>query len=630
MHVRKGRGSARSGSSFRKQLLRNANRVGGRQPQIVRYSPEPHASSDVRIRLNRRQLNFALAGDADVCRRGIFRARDLDSQILERGGQLLERGWCGKFRVGGESIAVEHRCLNQLNRRHGRAPCEILGDISGDCGSGGFEAGFAFVAVLRKKVESYLRVENRLLDGAEGKQVCGLRFELVDSGLIAFRDGRKKRGGDCSGRELCDSRCQRAGNHNRGGGRRICELVRRTVCSWPGLGWNQGSERRYPGCSFPTRRENAREIDDGGACGLGCLPVSLGGGGDSGEECEAHFFKTIRCELADKGRLAGGFREGSGHYADVEQNNFIGREIALFEDELQLLTSKRGRADNRYAVGIRKARRHGSRSSRSRTVTREANHLKHDAVKSIGGGNSQQRGAGQKDNRSDESSPEDDGKRRLPLGPLDIFEAVMPQRARHQDSEGGDQRQPEQGDARIVDRVAKRVYNGRDHAGGGGSGHPDEVAIPAGCHSFDVETREAPGATADEEESDEPAKFGEVQRRRRICGSHGADSPGVAENGRSDTEADDVGERIKFFSEVAVGAHRARDASIERVEEDGETDGAGGVVEVGHFTIECGENGIVTAQKIGDGENTGEDVDAAAEAVFAKRISRPFFVADRI
>ena len=49
-----------------------------------------------------------------------------------------------------------------------------------------------------------------------------------------------------------------------------------------------------------------------------------------------------------------------------------------------------------------------------------------------------------------------------------------------------------------------------------------------------------------------------------------------------------------------------------------------------HFAVECGENRVVTAQKIGHGENTGEDVDAAAEAVFAKRISRPFFVADRI
>ena len=214
-------------------------------------------------------------------------------------------------------------------------------------------------------------------------------------------------------------------------------------------------------------------------------------------------------------------------------------------------------------------------------MTGEANHLKHDAVQGIGGGDGQQSGAGQEDNRSDESSPEDDGERRLPLGPLNIFEAVMPQGARHQDPEGSDQRKPEQGDARIVDGVAKRVDNGRDHAGSGGRGHPDEVAISTGRHSFDIETREAPGATADEEESDEPAEFGEVQHRRRICGSHGANSPGVGENGRSDTEADDVGKRVKFLSEVAVGAHRARDASIERIEEDSEADGAGGVVEVG-------------------------------------------------
>src|SRR4029077_14678777 len=115
------------------------------------------------------------------------------------------------------------------------------------------------------------------------------------------------------------------------------------------------------------------------------------------------------CELADKSRFATGFGEGSRHYARGEQNYFIRGEIALFEREPQLLTPERGRSNNRYAVRIRKARRHGSRSSRSRAMTREANHLKHDAVKSIGGGNSQQCGAGQKDHRSYESSPENDG-----------------------------------------------------------------------------------------------------------------------------------------------------------------------------------------------------------------------------
>ena len=206
----------------------------------------------------------------------------------------------------------------------------------------------------------------------------------------------------------------------------------------------------------------------------------------------------------------------------------------------------------------------------------------------------------------------------------------MLHRAGHQDTERHNQREPQQRNARIVDGITKRVHGSRNHPGTGGSGHSHKIAISTRRHSFDIETREAPGATADEEESDEPAEFSEVQRRQRIRGSHGANSPGVGENGGRDTEADDVGEGVKFLSEVAIGAHRARDASIERIEKDGEADGAGGVVEVRHFAVECGENRVVTAQKIGDGENAGENVDAAAEAVFAKRISRPFFVADRI
>jgi hypothetical protein len=88
-----------------------------------------------------------------------------------------------------------------LNRRYGRAAREVLSDVAGDCCSRGFEARLAFLAILGKKIEGYLRVENRLLDGAERKQVSGLRFELVDSGLIALRDRRKKRDGDCSRRK---------------------------------------------------------------------------------------------------------------------------------------------------------------------------------------------------------------------------------------------------------------------------------------------------------------------------------------------------------------------------------------------------------------------------------------------
>ncbi len=40
--------------------------------------------------------------------------------------------------------------------------------------------------------------------------------------------------------------------------------------------------------------------------------------------------------------------------------------------------------------------------------------------------------------------------------------------------------------------------------------------------------------------------------------------------------------------------------------------------------VERGENRVVTAQQIGDGENTGKDVDTAAEPVFAKRILAAF------
>src|ERR1700751_4781809 len=310
-----GRGNVRSGDSFRKQLLRNPHRVCCRKPQIIRYSPEPYASGHVRVRLNRRQLNFAFTGDANVRGGRILRPGDLHAQILECGGKLLERRWCGKFRVCGESVAVKHRGLDQLNRRSRRAACEILSDVSGDCCPGGFEAWLALVAVLGKKIEGYLRVEDRLLDGAEGKQVCGLRFELVDSSLIALRNRRKKHGSDCSRRKRGKACRERAGNHDRRSGRGVCDFVWGAIGSRARLRRNQSSERGYPGGRFSSGRENTCEIDDGGACGLCCLPVSLDVEGASGEKCEAHFVEAVRFELADEGGFATRFREGSGHYS---------------------------------------------------------------------------------------------------------------------------------------------------------------------------------------------------------------------------------------------------------------------------------------------------------------------------
>src|SRR4029077_14721121 len=118
------------------------------------------------------------------------------------------------------------------------------------------------------------------------------------------RNRRKKRGSNRSWRKRGERCRERAGNHDWRSGRGVCDFLWRAVGSRARLRRNQRGERRYPGGRLAVRSENARAIDNGGVCGLGCLPVSLGVGRDSGEKCEADSVETICFELANKGRFA--------------------------------------------------------------------------------------------------------------------------------------------------------------------------------------------------------------------------------------------------------------------------------------------------------------------------------------
>ncbi len=172
-------------------------------------------------------------------------------------------------------------------------------------------------------------------------------------------------------------------------------------------------------------------------------------------------------------------------------------------------------------------------------------------------------------------------------------------------------------------------YRG-DHASGGRSGHAGEKTAAARGHALNIEAREPPGTADHEEKSDEPAELDEVKRLGRLGGGHGAHAPNIGEERRGDSEADNVGERIKLLAEFAGGAHGAGDAAVEGIEQNGDTDGARGVVEIRRRAFQGGENGVITAEEIRDGENSGKDVNAAAMPLIAKRAARLVFVADRV
>src|SRR6267142_1365387 len=96
-------------------------------------------------------------------------------------------------------------------------------------------------------------------------------------------------------------------------------------------------------------------------------------------------------------------------------------------------------------------------------------------------------------------------------------------------------------------------------------------------------------------------------------------APRIGEDGWGDAEADDVRERIKLHAEFRVRAGEAGDAAVEGIEKNGEADGARGVVEVVEVscrsgkTVECGNDGVITAKKIRGGEHRGQKKNAATQ-----------------
>ncbi len=112
---------------------------------------------------------------------------------------------------------------------------------------------------------------------------------------------------------------------------------------------------------------------------------------------------------------------------------------------------------------------------------------------------------------------------------------------------------------------------------------------------LNIETRQTPRTATDEEKPDQPAKLGQVQRRRRISGGHRADAPRVSEHSGCDTETHHVGKRVELLAEFAIRAHRARHAAIQRIEQNREANCTRGVIEIGYFAVERRQNRIVAA-----------------------------------
>src|ERR1700678_33481 len=160
-----------------------------------------------------------------------------------------------------------------------------------------------------------------------------------------------------------------------------------------------------------------------------------------------------------------------------------------------------------------------------------------------------------------------------------------------------------------------------DHTRGCGNGHTNKVFAvrPARIRGLDiganVETRQAASPAKQKQEADKGAPLHHVLATDSIHGGgKGLKSPGVSEEAGSDSEGNDIGQRIKLLAKFAGGFGHARDAAIERVKRDGEADGQGGPVEMPrllHRTLQTLSDGVVAGSDVARGKKRRHDVHAS-------------------
>src|SRR5262249_46782061 len=132
---------------------------------------------------------------------------------------------------------------------------------------------------------------------------------------------------------------------------------------------------------------------------------------------------------------------------------------------------------------------------------------------------------------------------------------------------------------------------------------------------LDIEARQPHRATDGESERRDPAEPVIDRAETEVEG------PEECQNRRSDAEGDDVGKGVELEAEVAGGIGHSRDAAVEHVEHDRDSDRlSGGIVVAPHRR----DDGEVTAEDVADRKEAGQDVDAAAKPSASRRRSLAF------
>src|SRR5258705_3801440 len=213
-------------------------------------------------------------------------------------------------------------------------------------------------------------------------------------------------------------------------------------------------------------------------------------------------------------------------------------------------------------------------------MAENANDLQDQAAGNVAGSERSKNDFGIFPDYGDEEAEKHDGERGLAAGPGHIFEAVVADGAGHKRAENSGEEKPCHGPALVVDGRLESVDEGGDDASGGGRGESNKIFRATGGHALHVKSREAPGATDQESEAANPAELADLLDGESVLAGQAAHAPGVGHESRCDAETDYVGEGIELHAKFRARASHARDAAVERIEQDGKTYGFGGAVEL--------------------------------------------------
>src|ERR1700733_9406685 len=92
---------------------------------------------------------------------------------------------------------------------------------------------------------------------------------------------------------------------------------------------------------------------------------------------------------------------------------------------------------------------------------------------------------------------------------------------------------------------------------------------------------------------------------KEVSLGNAANTPSKGQRRGSDSKADHVRKRVKLFAELAIRAGGPAYKSVEGIEDNCQSDGLRGIVQIRAAALERGHHGIKAAKHVGHGHGAG-------------------------